>query len=254
MIVNYTERGWEVITQRAHGLLASQLAFHWKASERPDRWMETLLAIAEHDDAEVELGGENLLTTAGGPLNFSMKNFDLKHCQDLALLTQTKSRYIALLVSMHMEFLYKKEEAVNKEAHRFLGEQRQLQAKWLKELTIKKQEAQRIYHLLEWCDAFSLLLCQRQIQPEKRGIEISTGPDRKAYSLFQTSDGLLCVTPWPFETDHFTVCFESRQIGQLQFDSSAAFRKAFIDAPVIDNSYLIAKHKSFNGNSGKGAL
>ena len=56
MIANYTENGWQVVTQRAHGILAAQFAYHWKKSERPDRWVETLLAIAEHDDAEVELG------------------------------------------------------------------------------------------------------------------------------------------------------------------------------------------------------
>jgi hypothetical protein len=55
MIVNYTEAGWEVITQRAHGLLAAQIAGQWKHIVRTGRWTETLLAIAEHDDAQVEL-------------------------------------------------------------------------------------------------------------------------------------------------------------------------------------------------------
>jgi hypothetical protein len=241
MIVNYLEIGWEVITQRAHGLLASQLALQWNVKERPSRWMETLLAIAEHDDAEVELSGENLLTPAGGPLNFSMKTFELQHCQQLSLLTQTKSRYIALLVSMHMVFLYQKEEASNKQVSVFLEEQRSLQAKWRKELDIKKEEAQRIYHLLEWCDAFSLLLCQRQIQPEKRSIEISTGPDKKAHHLQQAVDGLLTVTPWPFEADRFSVYFESREIHQLQFDSSTTFRKAFTEAQIKENVFQLAR-------------
>src|SRR3954469_25116193 len=109
MIVNYTQSGWEVITQRAHGLVAAQVAMHWKMKERPERWLETLMAIAEHDDAEVELDGENLLTEAGGPLNFSMKGFDGQHCREMAMLTITKSRYIALPVSMHLEFLHRKQ-------------------------------------------------------------------------------------------------------------------------------------------------
>jgi hypothetical protein len=88
MIVNYTPDGWEVITQRSHGLLAMQLGMEWKQAARPQRWAETLLAIAEHDDAEVELDGEHLLTPRGGPLNFDMKQFlsrsiagNCIHCQ-----------------------------------------------------------------------------------------------------------------------------------------------------------------------------
>jgi len=241
MIVNYTEKGWEVITQRSHGSLACQLAFHWKASEHPERWVETLLAIAEHDDAEVELGGEQLLTEAGGPLNFSMKQFDRQHCEQLAMLTITKSRYIALLVSMHMDFLYRKEEKENAEVHAFLVQQRSLQQSWRKELGLTKTESQRIYHLLEWCDAFSLLLCQRQLQPEKRTMEISKGPDKRMYTVNQLQEGLLQVHPWPFEVNAFTVSFESRMLHQLQFESAAAFRQAFIEAAVIENRFTITK-------------
>src|SRR5947209_10326774 len=99
----------------------------WKIQERSKRWLESLLAIAEHDDAEVELDGENLLTEAGGPLNFAMKTFDLVHSQRLSMLTITKSRYIALLASMHMQFLHSNEAKENKVAKQFLEEQKRLQ-------------------------------------------------------------------------------------------------------------------------------
>ncbi len=42
MIVIYKEEGWEVITQRAHGILAAQIGFQWRLKDRPERWMETL--------------------------------------------------------------------------------------------------------------------------------------------------------------------------------------------------------------------
>ena len=241
MIVNYIETGWEVITQRAHGIAAVQVAMHWKASERPERWMETLLAIAEHDDAEVELDGENLLTETGGPLNFAMRRFEHEHSHRLSMFTITKSRYIALLVSIHMEFLYRKEEKDNVEVHTFLEKQRALQSNWREQWGIEKAEADRIYYLLEWCDAFSLLLCQRQLPPEKRGIEISTGPDGVVYLLYEIESNVLTVEPWPFEIDALTVSFESREIKQLKFESSAEFRDAFINAPVKDNVWRIVK-------------
>ena len=44
MIVNYTDRGWEIISQRAHGLLAAQAAMAWRVKDRPERWTETVLS------------------------------------------------------------------------------------------------------------------------------------------------------------------------------------------------------------------
>jgi len=41
MIVNPTQNGWEVIYQPAHALLAAQIATHWRANQRPKRWLET---------------------------------------------------------------------------------------------------------------------------------------------------------------------------------------------------------------------
>ncbi len=241
MIVNYKETGWQVITQRAHGLLAAQIGMHWKASDRPERWAETLIAIADHDDAEVELDGENLLTAAGGPLNFAMKTFELEHCTKMWMLTITKSRYIALLTSMHMEFLYRQEAQENAVAHQFLEEQKDLRQEWMKALGLDKKDVEKAYNFLEWCDAFSLLLCKQQLQPEKRGIEISTGTAGEVYQVFQEEENVLTVKPWPFDTNVFTVSFESRDINALQFESSTAFRKAFIEAPVKETVWNIRK-------------
>lgn len=241
MIVNYTAEGWEVITQRAHGMLAAQVGFYWKKEERPERWIETLLAIAEHDDAEVELEREELLTETGGPLDFSMKKFDLAHCNKVSLLTRTKSRYIALLTSMHMQFLYSKEASQNPQAAHFLEEQEKLRAAWMRELGIQAGEAKKIYALLEWCDAFSLIICQRKLQPEKRALEISTGPDNTLYNLYQLSEKSISVDPWPFEDDRFIVRYESRLISQLQFRNAQQFRKAFLDTTPQQHSWEVQR-------------
>ena len=243
MIVNYTEAGWELITQRAHGILAAQLAQHWKKKGRPQRWTETLLAIAEHDDAMIELDGEHLLTEAGGPLNFTMKHFELEHCRRLSLFTQSKSRYIALLTSMHMDFIYRSDMQHDPAAKAFLAEQRTLQARWRKELGISKEEAERTYAFMEWCDAFSLLLCQRAVQPESRAIEISRGPDGEKYELLQVGEGQLTLAPWPFEESSFEVGFESRTIAQLQFNSSDELRAHFMAAPVNETRWTLVAAK-----------
>lgn len=241
MIVNYNNEGWEVITQRSHGLLAMQLGMEWKQSERPERWAETLLAIAEHDDAEVELDGEQLLTPQGGPLNFDMKEFELEHCQKLYDLSITKSRYIALLTSLHMDFLYQGFKKKDPAAKSFLKQLHLMQAKWRKELNISADKIKTIYSLLEWCDAFSLLICQELIQSEQRSIEISQGPDNIKYQLYSLGQNILTVSPWPFQSKSFTVHHESRLINKVKFSSSAEFRKYFIEAKVKENSWKLMK-------------
>jgi hypothetical protein len=241
MIVNYKKDGWHIVTQRAHGILAAQLGAKWQVKDRPERWTETLLAIAEHDDAVVELGDQDLLTPSGGPSNFDMNVFDLSHLEKLSTLTITKSRYIALLTSLHMEFLYRGMAGKNAEARGFLKKQTALRKKWMKELKMTEKETLRIYDLMEWCDACSLLLCQDLLQPEKRKLEVSTGPDKKMNYLVQIDDETITVDPWPFEAKDFTIRFEYRIIKQLQFESSEQFRKAFLKANVKEQTWNVSK-------------
>lgn len=230
-----------MITQRAHGLLAFQIASKWKHDKTPQRWAEFLLAVAEHDDAEVELDGEELLTEQGGPLNFGMKTFDLANCTRLSEFSLTKSRYIALLTSMHMSFLYQKEAKTNSAAKKFLSTQTALQKKLLHDLKLSKKEAESAYRLLEWCDALSLLLCQSEIQPEGRLVEVSAGPDEKKYQLHALAKDLLTVDPWPFDESPFTVSAESRLIKQLQFKNSAELRSKFHEAEVNELCWTFQK-------------
>ncbi len=241
MIVNYTAQGWEVITQRAHGLLAAQLAMHWQVSQRPIRWTETILAIAEHDDAQIELEADDLLTPLGGPVNFAMKLFEPEHCRRVADFSLSKSRYIALLTSMHMVFLFRKEKDTNPLVKPFLAGQLKLQKQWCKELNIKTEKADQLYALLEWCDAFSLLLCRHEVQPEQRTIEISEGPTKQEYRLQKQADQSLTVHPWPFEEDSFEVHTEWRLLEQLTFKSNEEFKQAFLAATVQEKSWLLKR-------------
>jgi len=241
MIANYTAAGWEIITQRAHGLLAAQIAANWSHSVRSERWIETLLAIAEHDDAQVELERDNLLTPQGGPVDFKMKVFEKRHCTQTMDFAISKSRYIALLCSIHLDFVYGKECAGNPEAAKFIQEEQKLQKQWRKELGLSIIESIKHYRLLEWCDALSLLLCQRENQPEGRTVEISKGPDNKPYQLSESRQGVLTVTPWPFETGKFDISFEYRIIPQLSFKNADEFRIAFCKAEVNFRTWTFSK-------------
>jgi hypothetical protein len=241
MIVNYTEQGWEIITQRAHGVLAAQIAMQWRKKDRPARWTETLIAIADHDDAQIELEAEDLLTAQGGPVNFKMKKFEPEHCQRLHDFSISKSRYIALLTSIHMVFLHKTEADTNPLVKPFLAEQQRLQKEWMKDLGITQKEIDAAYGLMEWCDAFSLLLAQHEVQPENRTVEVSRGPDDKQYKLLQNENGSLTVNPWPFEDDNFTLTLESRTLATLQFKNVTQFKKELADAKVLTRVWQLER-------------
>lgn len=227
--------------QRTHGVLAAQVAMHWRKKDRPDRWTETLIAIADHDDAQTELADDDLLTPQGGPVNFAMKKFEAQHCKRLHEFSVSKSRYIALLTSMHMCFLYSTESASNPLVAPFLKEQKKLQSKWLKELKLSKKEANRAYGLMEWCDAFSLLLAQHEVQPEARVIEVSQGPDGKQYKLMRKANDSLTVKPWPFEEDSFQLNLETRVLSTLQFSNVAQFKKELVEAVVVEKIWKMEK-------------
>lgn len=228
MIVNYTESGWQIVTQRSHGLLAAQICAHWRKDRQPIRWVETLIAAAEHDDVYNEWENDELLNEAGGPVNFKHTNFKQELGERLIGMAETKSAYIALLISRHIQFVH----GADPKAKGFVADLKKWESGWLKAAGVRGQEVDTAYELVEFCDAFSLLICQGLVQPEGRKIEISKGPDGRAYEMHASGVGLI-VDPWPFEIDSFVVSWESRTVSQLSFANVAEFRQAVMKAQVV---------------------
>jgi hypothetical protein len=237
MIVNYIESGWQIITQRAHGLLAAQICAQWSKKNQPKRWLETLIATAEHDDIYNEFENTDLLSEKGGPVNFKMNSFKENYCKGLMGMAITKSLYIALLTSRHIRFVY----GDDPEAVAYCRNLEIEEKKWLKEYQFKKEDIDASYQLLEFCDAFSLLICQNLIQPEHRKLEISNGPDNVFYSLSFNSKMELFVDPWPFEVEQFTVIYESRSLDQLVFKDNKSFKISLSSASVTSHNLIITK-------------
>ncbi len=237
MIVNYTESGWQIITQRSHGLLAAQICAHWAKDKQPVRWVETLIATAEHDDVYNEFENDDLLNETGGPKNFKTTGFHKDDGNRLIQMAETKSAYIALLVSRHIQFVHDKDPL----AKEFCQALRKREKEWLAASASHIREVDRSYELLEFCDAFSLLLCQGLIQPEHRKTEISSGPDGKPYTMYSTGENSITVTPWPFDVVSFEVTYEVRSILQLTFKNVVAFRKAMAGTEIVTKKLLIKK-------------
>lgn len=236
MIVNYTESGWQIITQRSHGLLAAQICAHWKKDSQPQRWVDTLIATAEHDDVYNEFENDDLLNEQGGPVNFKQIEFNLEYAKRLIGMAETKSTYIALLISRHIQFVHGNDP----KAKTFISGLKKRENVWMKASCSSISEVDRGYELLEFCDAFSLLICQKLVQPEHRKIEISKGPDGKAYEMWADAD-VVIVSPWPFEISSIMLSWESRTLSQLSFKSVSEFKTAIEKSQVVTHELKLCE-------------
>lgn len=241
MLVSSTEHGWKIIYQRAHGLLAAQLAWHWKQSEHTPYWPHTLVAIAEHDDGLAESSIAENLTEAGAPKHFQLMEYSEEQYRNVMEIAASKSRWNALLTSMHLTFLYASKRSESKTLARFMDEQAVFQKQLRKELAVSGAVAESSYRLVEWCDALSLLLCMDKVQPEQRRMEISRGPDGTIHQLWQDARGKLRVEPWPFEVTEFAVQVEYRQANQLSFASAQEFAEVMKKAKVEVESWTFCQ-------------
>lgn len=232
MIVNLANNGWEIIYHRAHALLAAQLAGHWRKSDSPERLYETIAAISHHDDLEREWEG-NELTEAGAPLDFTLNRDDSteplrQHISN----ARYRGRWVTLLISKHICFLSQDRWGTTKEWDDFLNEQVENQEKWRQELGIEKDDTERAYQFMRWCDRLSLILTQQQIPDAGRALEITSGIDGQRYDVRQLSDEKLTVEPWPFEDNEFTVNVETTCLSELKYPNNKALVKALQEAPI----------------------
>ncbi len=230
MIVKPIETGWEIIYQHAHGLLAAELALHWKVSERPPYFMQTLVAIAEHDDGLPDYRQTDTLTAAGAPLPFQFRSYNLEQCRGAMEVASAKNRWNALLTSHHLSFLYADKKDLDREMQEFLKQQRILQKKLTRNLGLKQEEVLQAYRFVECCDALSLVLCLDEVLPEKRRRDVSKTPLGETIQIWE--DQTLRLEPWPFEQPQVEVKVEYRQLHQLKFKDSAELWRCLHEADV----------------------
>ncbi|MCJ8163875.1 DUF3891 family protein [Pontibacter sp. E15-1] len=241
MIVNAIPEGWEVIYQQAHGVLAAQLAHHLKPELQCLYWTETVIAIANHDNRQKARRGKDGLTPAGAPADFTLQPTTLEQAQDLMQAVRFQSRWVALLTSMHMRYLYEPLRGQQKKIDSFLDEQAQLQQTCRQSLGIKRTEAEKAYAVMQWCDRLSLILCRNEVPTDARELEITTGPDGKAYFVKQLPNNDLSVSPWPFVPEQLQVQVEHRKLEQLQFKDDAELALALHQAKVGYKTWVLAK-------------
>lgn len=238
MIVNTTAEGWEIFYHRAHALLAAQigLCLAWQVGERPARLAETIAAIFQHDDLVLEWESK-LIRPAGTPLDFTLQamlqtEVDLEPQVKLIAHAQYRSRWVAMLVSMHCCFLNTPKARESKEIAKFINAQRAQQQRWQHELGISPTVAEQAYALMQWCDRLSLILCRREMPSRERWLEVSMGPDGRRYDARQRRDSTIEVQPWPFSAPAFTVDAEFVQLTQPIFKSNEDLIASLRAAPI----------------------
>lgn len=241
MIVTQINTGWQLINQQAHGLLAVQFALHWQIDKRPKHWVETLIALTEHDDGQDAWEGRNHLTTAGAPLDFQLLQYSTEQCKQMIQIGLQKSRWNALLMSMHTSFLYEPKRGTDKALDEFLDQQTTNQTKWRKEANATKAEADYGYAFLQWCDALSLVLCMDQVPPEGRRLEVSVGPDGVSYYIRKRVNESLSLEPWPFDAPTVEVHVETFKVEQLAFKNDKQLYNALQDAPVVMKTWVFTE-------------
>jgi Protein of unknown function (DUF3891) len=246
MIVSSHQEGWKIITQRAHGLLAAMIAYQYNIDLPLEIMVPVLVAIAEHDDGVTETLAHQNLTDAGAPKNFTVADgntkTDLTPLLNLIEIGNSKSQLNGLLTSLHLKFLYDGDKRkTDKGLDDFLKEQEQYRNTVMKNLHIDKKFVARLYRLLEWSDAFSLLICLDKIQPEGRKMEISKSPDGDMNTVHYKPNKDICVEPWPFRSSSFKVFYEYKILKQLQFNSIEAFNEACKAAKVEQAVFTLLK-------------
>lgn len=246
MIVISHQKGWKIINQRSHGLLAAMLAYQYDIDLPNDVIVPTLIAIAEHDDGVEETTQNRNLTDAGAPRHFLVndgsKKVDLTQKVNVMEISSSKSQLNALLTSLHMKFLYSdNQDGKDKELDAFLKNQEKFRKDILKNLEIDKKYADRLYRFVEWCDAFSLLICMDKIQPEGRKMEISKSPDGDMNQTFYKPNNDISVEPWVFKNDTFKVFYEYKILEQLKFKSIEEFDEVCKNTPVQRQEFTFSK-------------
>lgn len=233
MIVHLVEDGWDIIYHRAHALLAAQIGGHWRQELVPERFFETLTAIAQHDDLEREWE-EDQLTEAGAPLDFMLnRESSVEHFQHLIEGALYRGRWVALLTAMHIDFLSQKNVGKSAEWDSFLNTLKEQRQQWQQELDIETDELNSTYAFMKWCDRLSLILCQQKLPMNERWLEVTEGPDGQSYKVKQFQDsGYVNISPWPFKDDKFTVNVEASHVNQAFFESNDHLVQALKNAQI----------------------
>ena len=222
MIVNIQSDHLEVITHYAHGLQSGQIAMNLKKEFRPPFWLESLTAIVEHDDEQINFEKNNNLTDLGLPSDYKLVKSTnkevLERCKRIMVKSRHRSGWVALLVSMHLEVIYADAIKSDPEFKTYFNELAELRKELRKVYSVNAKDCEKYYEVLRFCDRLSLILSQNEIPAAGRKLEINKSINGDRYFIFKEED-FIKIDPWPFRGS-FEITTEVYQLKKIQFKSN----------------------------------
>lgn len=212
MIVNSTPKGWEIIFQRHHALLATKIAAVLKPEFHTPNWIETLIAIAEHDDGQRNWQNGKFVDDEGHPIDFTAFDYDLEHAQKVVTEASYKSKWITLLVSKHITEIYSNASKHSDDVVQYRSNQLLKQKNLLKYFNLTPHQLQEYYSVLRWCEECSLAIC-RGSEESNLGQLSGKAPDY----IFKGSHDNYHLDPWPFKENCIHVEVERYVLHQKKF-------------------------------------
>ena len=229
MIVNKSILGLHIIFHEAHGLLAGKIANEIDINYRPINWLETLIAVCEHDDRQLNFKEKDYLSDIGVPLDFTEESSSVQdvliRMERILKAAANKSLWVKLLISYHLEFIYSQLIEESLQIRKFFKDEEESRNIILKLFKVTDKEAREYYEFLRFCDRLSLILCNDEAPEANRLLEINTSINGETYFIKKIDDDKLTIDPWIFTSSEFELSVEERLLRETQFTSSRQFEK-----------------------------
>jgi len=245
MIVNSNAEGWEIFSHSAHGLLAGKIANHLLDSIKGDHWVDTLTAIVEHDDRQLNFQEKNYLTKIGTPQDFLDENRKvkeiIKRSERLLEQSRLKSSWVTILVMKHLDFLYKDLTGESKLIQQFITKMNEELKELMNVYKLSEQKVQDLYQIMVFADRCSLILCQNGVPAKNRELEINTSINDQKYVIRRTHNDKITIDPWIFEEESFLVDCEYKLLKKASFSSNTEFYDCLIHTGYDLRSWQLEK-------------
>ncbi len=244
MIVRPHSRGWRITLHPAHGLLAAELYRQLPPDAPGVPPTATLIAVADHDDHQLDFRRGHYLTAAGAPQDFAFMAMDdeQRSLQAEALLegVRRKRRWVGRLIGRHYRFLYEGQD-VDARLAAVLRDIDTFESSSDPDGEPDAAQLDETYGRMRFCDRLSLVLCGEELPAMGREVEINDGLGAHTYAKQDAESGVVIVRPWPFARHSFEVSVESYLLEQLSFESSVELGDVLAEARVEVRTWRLSR-------------
>ncbi|CAM3331450.1 DUF3891 family protein [Zobellia roscoffensis] len=245
MIINFLEKGMEVISHPAHGLLSAKIANQLKNRPYQNHWMETLTAIIEHDDEQLTNETKNNISDFGMAMDFVTHKVPLEkmliHAKSVFQKVLKKSSWSAMLLIYHLEFLYSDKLEEIGDFKVFLTELRRYRKNAIALHGVNVTGTEELYKIMLFSDRLSLILCQDETPTLGRKLEINKSIHDERYFIHKAKDNTFTVKPWPFRENHFSLSVDTRVLKELKFKNEKHFNQKLDEASIEIKTFQFSK-------------